>query len=86
MKNEEGRQNKKAKREVTQLLDEKVVPRRAVDGPLIPVFHACRESFRRPYIWKVFVLPPQGFCGHSKVSQPICRFWNLFVEEEVLSN
>jgi hypothetical protein len=42
-----------------------VVPRRAVDGPLIPVFHACRESFGRPYIWKVFVLPPQRFCGHS---------------------
>jgi len=30
-----------------------VVPRRAVDGPLIPVLHACRESFGRPYLWKV---------------------------------
>ena len=63
-----------------------MVPRRAVDGPLIPVLHACRESFGRPYGWEVFVLPPQRLFGHSKVSQPICRFWNLFVEEEVLPN
>ena len=63
-----------------------MVPRRAVDGPLIPVLHACRESFGRPYGWEVLVLPPQRLFGHSKVSLPICRFWNLFVEEEVLPN
>ena len=63
-----------------------MIPRRAVNCPLITIFAARRESFRRPYCRKLFMLPPQGLRGYPKVPLSVCCSWNRLVKEEVSSN
>ena len=63
-----------------------MVPHIAVYCPFAAVFHACCESFRRPYIGKLLVLPPQWLLGYSEVTASIHRFWDRLMEEEVLSD
>ena len=64
----------------------KVVTRSAVYCPLITVFHARSESFRRPYTGKLFVLPPQLLLGYSEVPTSIHLCWDWLVKKEMLSD
>ena len=62
----------------------KVVPCSAVYCPLVTIFHARSESFRRPYTGKLFILPPQRLLGYSEVPPSIHPFWDWLVKEEML--